>query len=185
MVVWHPRLVDVLRKLVGRPSPLTIIHREVEVVNAMAIESRLAAIDDRIVTIYPHRLVVVRNRKGENPSMEFPLTFDGSEQLDDASDGQGHAVRVLPVRDIQTDNAAFDFGGEEGKVHPPRREKEGSQPLGSQDVAGEGFQLPELIGGKCRTPESHTEVGLWRRRSHRNRFGPAFVKAHDQFLQFL
>ena len=98
----HPNIIDILGKVVSCPFLLTIQCREDKLVDCMTIEGNLVSFDHEVVTVDSHRLVIVRDGKGENLSMQLFLALHRLEKFDKSFDGDGHAVRVLAIGNVES-----------------------------------------------------------------------------------
>ena len=152
-------VIDVLDQYKSPPLVFALLFYEAEFTDWMAIEGSLVSFNHRVVSIDPHRPVIIRDRKGENLPVQLFLALHRSIKLYDPLNGNGHAVRVLPVGNVESCGAALDLVGEEGKVHP-RCSHEIGKNLGP-GFTHERFELIQLFLGERRSPESYRVVRLW------------------------
>ncbi len=109
------------------------------------IEGCLVPFDYGVMAIDSHGDMIVRDGKGEDLPVKLFLAFYRSKKFDKSSYGDGHAVRVLAVGDVQRCRAALDLAGEEGKVHPIGCNEKG----GLINAADERIELFELLVRKA------------------------------------
>jgi len=174
----HPSIVHVLGEFVGGPLLLAVLFCEAELADWMAIECSLVSFDHGVMAVDPHRPVVVRDGKGEDLPVQLFLALHRPKKFDKSSYGDGHAVRVLAVGDVQRCRAAFYLAGEEGKVHP-RCGHEVGEGLGAY-LTHKRLKLFELFLRERRSAKSHGVVGLRTGTMKRDCAVPAFV---DTFVQ--
>lgn len=61
--------------------------------------------------------MIVRDEKNEDFSVQFFFAFHRFKEFDKNFDGDNHVVRVLAIDNVENDDAAFHFAGEEKKIH--------------------------------------------------------------------
>jgi len=83
----------------------------------VAIEDSFAFIDQSVVIIDSHRIVIVRNRKDEDFSMKLLFALYSSIELDDAPYDNSYAMSVLSISDVKRCSIALHFAREEREVH--------------------------------------------------------------------
>ena len=86
--------------------------------------------------------------------MEKVQLFHRPKKFDKSSYGNGHAVRVLAVGNIDSGSAVLDLAGEEGKVYQVSRDEKGV----FEDAANELIELLKLLVGEYRSSESNRVV---------------------------
>ena len=146
-----------------------------------AVECSLVSLNNRVMTVYSHRAMIMRDRKGKNLPVKFLLTLHISEKFDDSSYGNGHAVSILPVRNVKCCGAAFHLACQEWKVHTPRSHEVGGK--NTCNLSHKGLQLFELCVRECRSPESHGKVRLWTAINDWYGAVPALVDTFGQILE--
>jgi hypothetical protein len=170
---------EVLRELVGRPLFFAIECCEVERVDGMAIEGDLLLFNHRVVAVWPHGPVVMRHREGEDLPVQFFFSSYQLEQLNDPSHSKRHAVRILPVGNVECCRSAFQLACEKGEVHVVR----GHEERRVRQVSNEWPELAQLLLGECRSAESHGVVGSRARDIfQRDSIVPAFVDTFSEHL---
>jgi hypothetical protein len=56
-------VINVRREYISRPLIFTLLVRDVKLFNSVTIDGGLVSIDDRVVAVDPHSLLVMRNGK--------------------------------------------------------------------------------------------------------------------------
>lgn len=118
----------------------------------MAIEGSLVFFNYGVMSVDPHQPVVVRDRKGEDLPVQLFLAPYKSKKFDKSSQGDGHAMRVLAIGNVESRGAALHLAGEERKVHP-RYSHEMGKKLGP-GLTYERLELIQLFLRECRSSES-------------------------------
>src|SRR5690349_19266286 len=113
-------MVDIFGEFIGRPLILTIQCLEVERMDGVAVECGFVFLDHGVMTVNPHRPVIVRDRKGEDLPMKLLFALYSFVELDDTSHGNSHTVSVLSIGDVKRCSTALHFAREEREVHPVR-----------------------------------------------------------------
>lgn len=103
-----------------------------------------------------HRSMTVRNGKGENFSIQFFFAFYRFKKFDKCSDGDGHAMRILTIDDVENGSAALHLANEKKKIHP-RCSHEINNDLEAK-LIHERFQFVSLFLSEREPPESHEKV---------------------------
>lgn len=80
-----------------------------ERVDGVSIEGSIIAINQSVMTVDPHRPVVMRDWKGKDLPVEFLLPLHISEEFDDSSDRDCHTVGILSIRNVQCRGTALDL----------------------------------------------------------------------------
>lgn len=153
----HINIVHVLDELVSRP--LFFVIDEIEFTNRMTIEGSLVPFNHWVMAINSHSDVIVRDGKGEHLSIQLFLALHRSKKFYKSSDGEGHAMRVLAIGNIESGSATLHLAGEEGKLHPRFSHEIGNNL--EVRLTHERFQLIPLFLSECRSLESHGKIGLW------------------------
>ena len=145
----------------------------------VAVKESFASIDHRIVTVNPHRAVVVRDREGKDLPMKLLLALYSSTELDDAPYSNSHAVSVLSISDVKRCSTALYFAREEREVHSVGCDEEG----GIIDGANERIEPTQLLVRERGPPKSKAVIRLRPWALHRNTTCPAFINIFDQIVE--
>ena len=152
----HISIVHVLGELVSYPLFFTI--GEIEFTNRVTIEGSLIPFNHRVIAIDSYSGMIMRDGKGEDLSVQLFLALHRPKKLDKSSNGDGHAMSILAIGNIESGSAALYLAGEEGEVYSYCSHKICND-LGAR-LTHKRFQLIQLVLGECGSPESHGKVGL-------------------------
>ena len=149
----------------------------------MAIERSLVFLNHGVMAVDSHGPVIVRDRKGKDFPIQLFLALHRPEKFDKSSDGDGHAVRVLTIGNVESGSTALHLASEEGEVHPSRSHKVGNN-IGPR-LTHERFELVQLFLSECGSPESHGKVRLWTSCMQREReyAVPAFISCFVEMIE--
>jgi len=125
----------------------------------MAVVLSVLPIYRWIVTIDPHRAVVVGDGEGEDLSVDLALATDKAEELDYGPDRESHAVGVLAVRNVKGLDATFYLVRQEGKEHIVGGHEVGL--VAGNPIAKNRGNLVQLVLCESFPSESYRVVGLW------------------------
>jgi hypothetical protein len=75
---WHEFVVDIFGESVRRPLLFAIPFCENEIADQMTVISGLVLLNDRVMPVNSHAVVVMRDRESEDFSMQFSLALQGS-----------------------------------------------------------------------------------------------------------
>ena len=100
--------------------------------------------------------MIVRDRKGEDFTVELFVTFHSFVEFDNTSYGNSHTVSVLSVCDIKGCGTALHLACQEREVHPVSCDEKGVL----VNAADKRIKLIELLVGKCGLPESNRVIWL-------------------------
>lgn len=90
---------------------------EVEQFDGVAVEGGLFPVDHRIMTVDSHCPVIVRDGESEDLLMKLFFALHKSEEFDNTSYRQVHAVSILSVHNIKRRGAALDLVCKKQEVH--------------------------------------------------------------------
>lgn len=127
------------RKTVGRPLVLAVEFGEVEGANRMAVIFRVSTLNHCVMAVNPYESMVMRDGESQYLAVDFLLTADKTEELDDSSYSERHAMSVLAVGDVKRRGATLDLACEKWEVHLVCRHEEGL--IAGNEVADEGREL--------------------------------------------
>ena len=153
----HISIVHVLGELVSFPLFFTI--GEIEFTNRVSIEGSLVSSNHRVMAIDSHSGMIMRDGKDEDLPIQLFLALHRPKKLDKSSNGDGHAMSILAIGNVESGSAALHLAGEEGEVHSCCSH-EICKDLGARRTHKQ-FQLIQLFLGECGSPKSHGKVGLW------------------------
>ena len=153
---WHRYIVYILGELICRPFFFTIFASEFERFDGVVVEGGHFSIDHRIMTVDSQYPMIVRDREIENLSMKLFFTLCKSEEFDNTSHCQGHAMSILSVRNIKRHSAALNLTCKKQEVHIVYTHKEQY----FREVTNKRLDFFKLIFGECNLLESNSIVGL-------------------------
>lgn len=73
---------------------------------------RIFPVNERIVAVYPHSLIVVRYRKTANFPMKLVFSMHKPEKSDPTSQSNSRANSILLVSNIECRRSTIHFGSE-------------------------------------------------------------------------
>ncbi|EZF89780.1 hypothetical protein H113_09041 [Trichophyton rubrum MR1459] len=138
----------------------------------MPIERYLISIDDGIMSIDSHCPMVMRERESQDLAVNLVSTPHVPKQLDDPSHGKSHAVRILPVGNIEC-SGTLNLTCQKGKVHVEGAQKEGA--VGVRVVSKKGFEFFQLVVCERRSVKCDGVVGLREWSVEGDRRSPALI----------
>ena len=174
-------IIDVLDEYKTRPLVFAVLFCEVELADWMAIEGSLVPLNHRVVAIDSHGGMIVRDRKGKDLPVKLFLAPYKSKKFDKSSYGDGHAMRVLAIGNVESRGAALHLAGEERKVYP-RCSHEIGKKLGP-GLTHERLKLIQLFLCERGSPESHRVVRLWTSTLELFCVIPAFVDTFAKMIE--
>ena len=74
--------------------------------------------DHGVMAVNSYGHMIVRDGKSENLTVQLFFAFHRFKKFDKSFDGDGHAVRVLAIGDVESGGAAFYLAGAKREVHP-------------------------------------------------------------------
>ena len=75
----------------------------------MAVEGSLACVDYRVMAVDPYRLVIMRDREGENFLMKLFFALHKPEEFDNTPHRHCHAMSILLVCNIKCYSTTLYF----------------------------------------------------------------------------
>lgn len=103
-------IVHVLGELVSCPLFFTIGN--IEFTNRVTIEGSLVPFNHRVTAIDSHSGMIMRDGKGEDLSVQLFLALHRPKKLDKSSNGDGHAMSILAIGNIESGSAALHLAGD-------------------------------------------------------------------------
>src|SRR5450432_3076320 len=88
-----------------------------EVTDRVAVIGSILPIDHRVMTVNPHRPIIMRYRESKDLAVELLLAPHKSEKFNNTSHCHSHAMRILSICNIKGRSAAFDLACQEWEVH--------------------------------------------------------------------
>ena len=118
MKFQHIMIINIFDEFVDSSFIFIIQCCEAEFIDQMAIEGSLVPFNYEVMTIDPHRPVIMQDGKGKNLLVQLFLMFHQSKEFNKSSDGDSHIVCILAISNVECSSAALYFTDEEGKVYP-------------------------------------------------------------------
>lgn len=110
--------MNIFYKRKSRLFLFIILFGKTKFTDKIIIESNFISLDNNVITINPHRLIIIQDRKGKDLPVKFFLPFYNFIELDDTSYSNNYTINVLSISNIKYRGIILYFVYKEGEIYP-------------------------------------------------------------------